>query len=208
MIRIALADDHVILRKCLTAMINTIEGIEVVFEADHGIMLMDKLKRVPPPDIILLDVTMPMMDGFETAKWLKIHHPGIKVIALTMLGNDPVLLHMVKHGVRGYLLKDCDIVDLEAAIYDVYEHGYHYNRYLTKSLATRKISPNKIILSGQELVFLRWSCTELTHKEIAVKMQVSPRTIDGYRDALFRKLDINSRVGLVLYAVRNGFVQV
>lgn len=208
MIKIALADDHVILRKCLGVMIGMIEGFEIVFEADNGIMLMDKLKTGPVPDIILLDVTMPLMDGIETSRWLRSHYPAVKVIALTMLKTDPVLLHMVKNGVRGYLLKDCEINELETAVKEVHEKGYFYNNYFTKGMFADKLPPDKIILNGQELTFLRWSCTELTHKEIAKKMQVSPRTIDGYRDALFKKLNVSSRVGIVMYAVRNGFVQV
>lgn len=208
MIKIALADDHVILRKSLAIMIGMLEGMEVVFEADNGAMLIEKLKTSPRPDIILLDVTMPVMDGFETAKWLRRNHPDIKVLAVTMLHNDPVLLHMVKNGVKGYLLKDCEISELQKAITEVYEKGYFYNQYYTAYIAASKISSDKITLNGQELAFLRWSCTELTHKEIADKMQVSPRTIDGYRDILFKKLKVNSRVGIVVYAIKNGFVQV
>ncbi len=207
MIKIAIADDHIILRKSLAIMIGMIDGFEVVFEADNGFMLTEKLKTVPRPDIILLDITMPVMDGFETSKWLKKYYPGIKIIALTMMGNEPVLYHMVKNGVRGYLLKDCDLEELEKAIRDVHHNGYYFNEYFTEKMTSGKVPDNKIILNGQELAFLKWSCTDLTHKEIAVKMDVSPRTVDGYRDALFKKLDVSSRIGIVIYAIRNCFIQ-
>jgi two-component system invasion response regulator UvrY len=206
MMQIALVDDHIVLRKSLAALIDKLEDIEVVFQADNGLHCMDQLKSNPTPDIILLDITMPVMGGVQTAALLKQLYPKIKILALTMINSDQVILPMVKNGVRGYLLKDCEMEELETALLTVYEEGYYYNHLLTRKMTTNP-APGNTLLNDRELTFLKWSCTELTHKEIADEMKVSPRTIDGYRDSLFRKLNVNSRVGLAIYAIKNGFVQ-
>lgn len=208
MIKIALVDDHVVLRKSLGVMLGNMPGFEVLFEAGNGLQLIEQLQTNTEPDLVLLDVTMPGMDGTETARWLKQEYPGIKILVVTMLRSDPVILQMVKIGARGYILKDCEPSELQDAITSVYETGYYYNELFTLGMRASNISEDSITLSTQEINFLRWACTDLTHKEIAVEMQVSPRTVDGYRDSLFRKLNVTSRVGIVIYAIRNGFVQV
>ncbi len=208
MIRIALVDDHVVLRKSLCIMLGNMPGFKVVLEADNGLQLIEQLQAGASPDLVLLDITMPGMDGTETARWLKQEHPDIKILVVTMLRSDPVILQMVKIGARGYLLKDCEPSELKDAINAVYETGYYYNELFTPGMRTSNISDDNTALSAQEISFLRWACTDLTHKEIAVEMQVSPRTVDGYRDSLFRKLNVTSRVGIVIYAIRNGFIQV
>lgn len=208
MIKIALVDDHVVLRKSLGVMLGNMPGFEVLFEAGNGLQLIEQLQTNTEPDLVLLDVTMPGMDGTETARWLKQEYPGIKILVVTMLRSDPVILQMVKIGARGYILKDCEPSELQDAITSVYETGYYYNELFTPGMRASNISEDSITLSTQEINFLRWACTDLTHKEIAVEMQVSPRTVDGYRDSLFRKLNVTSRVGIVIYAIRNGFVQV
>lgn len=208
MIRIALVDDHVVLRKSLGIMLDNMPGFKVVLEADNGLHLIEQLQTDAEPDLVLLDITMPGMDGAETARWLKQEYPAIKILVVTMLRSDPVILQMVKIGARGYILKDCEPVELQDAITSVYETGYYYNELFTPGMRTSNISEDDAPLSTQEISFLRWACTDLTHKEIAVEMQVSPRTVDGYRDSLFRKLKVTSRVGIVIYAIRNGFVQV
>ncbi|MES2005457.1 MAG: response regulator transcription factor [Bacteroidota bacterium] len=208
MIKIALADDHVVLRKSLAVIIGLLDDCEVVCEASNGISLLDQLKQSELPDIILLDITMPLMDGLETAKKLKQQHPSIKILALTMIKSEPVIMEMIKNGVRGYLLKDCEIRELEKAIHALQQQGYYYNEYITPRMIPKSHAKGKIVLNSRELSFLRWCCTELTQKEIANEMMVSPRTVDDYRDNLFKKLEVNSRVGLVIYAIKNGFVQV
>jgi two-component system invasion response regulator UvrY len=160
------------------------------------------------PDIILLDVTMPVTDGFETANWLRQKYPQIKVLALSMLDNELVVIRMLKNGVRGYILKDCEPEELFNALHKVHDQGYYYNDLVTPKMNFQNLPPDLVVLNPQELSFLKWTCTELTHKQIAHEMQVSPRTVDGYRDSLFRKLEVNSRVGLAVYAIKNGFVRV
>jgi two-component system invasion response regulator UvrY len=207
MIKIALVDDHIVLRKSLAALIAGLEDFEIVFQADNGQHCMDQLKSNPAPDIILLDITMPIMGGVQTATLLKQLYPKIKILALTMISSEQVILPMVKNGVRGYLLKDCETTELKTALLAVYEDGYYYNHLLTPKMTKTDFTLGNKLLNDRELTFLKWACTELTHKEIAEEMQVSPRTIDGYRDSLFRKLNVNSRIGLAIYAIKNGFIQ-
>lgn len=208
-ITIALVDDHVILRKSMRVLINLLHDFEIVMEAGNGKELIQQLKKAPVPDIVILDITMPVMDGVETAWWLKQNHPGIKVLALSMIKNDFVIIRMLKNGARGYVLKDCEPAELRAALHQVHERGYYYNELVTPRMHSKDGPDNifsKIMITEPEMVFLRWACTENTHKEIAEYMGVSPRTIDGYRDSLFKKLEVSSRVGLALYAIKNGLV--
>lgn len=209
-IKIALVDDHVIFRKSLGVLIGLLADFEIILEAGNGCELIDQLKVKPVPDIVLLDITMPVMDGVETAWWLKQHHPGIKVVALSMIKNDFIIIRMLKNGARGYILKDCEPNDLRAALHQVYEKGFYYNELITPEMKAKdgqEADVPKIMFSEQELIFLRWACTEKNHKEIAEEMRVSPRTIDGYRDSLFKKLHVNSRVGIALYAIKNELVR-
>lgn len=210
-ITLALVDDHVILRKSLGILIEMLEDFEIILEAGNGRELIDQLKDKPVPDIVLLDITMPVMDGVETAWWLKQHYPTVKVLALSMLKNDFIIIRMLKNGARGYILKDCEPAELRAALHQVHEKGYYYNELITPKMKNKDgedIDTPKIMLTEQELNFLRWACTEKSHKEIAEEMRISPRTVDGYRDSLFKKLNVNTRVGIALYAIKNGLVQV
>lgn len=209
MIKIALIDDHVILRKSLAVLIGMFKDFEIVMQADNGRDFINQLTPKQLPDIAVLDITMPVMDGVETARWLKQNHPQVKVLALSMLKNDLIIIRMLKNGAGGYILKDCEPAELRAALHNVYEKGYYYNEWVTPGMRNREAFdfPQKM-LNEQELVFMRWACTEKSHKQIADEMKVSPRTIDGYRDSLFKKLNMNSRVGIVIYAIKNNIVQI
>jgi Response regulator containing a CheY-like receiver domain and an HTH DNA-binding domain len=154
-----------------------------------------------------MDITMPEMDGVETTKWLKQNNYKIKVIALSMLKNDMIIIRMLKNGARGYLLKDCDTAELKQAISDVYYKGYYYNEFLNDKRKSIN-SQEEVMINEKEFTFLKLCCTDKSYKEIADVMCVSPRTVDGYRDALFQKLDVTSRIGLAIYAIKNDIVQV
>lgn len=210
MIKVGLVDDHVILRKSLTVLIGMLQDFHVILQAGNGKELIDQLNDEQLPDIILMDITMPVMDGVETTKWLKQHYPGIKVIALSMIKNDLIVIRMLKNGARGYILKDCEPEELRQAMHEVYTKGYFYNELVTpkmKGKGLEKEEPtNKVMINEGELTFLRWACTEKTYKEIADEMGVSARTVDGYRDALFQKLQVTTRVGLAIYAIRHELV--
>jgi two-component system invasion response regulator UvrY len=210
MIKIALVDDHVILRKSLAILIEMFPDFQIILQASNGQDFIDRLKQSEIPDIVLLDITMPVMDGVETARWLKENHPQVKVLALSMIKNDFIVIRMLKNGARGYILKDSDPAELKDALISVYTKGYYYNELITPRMKSREAFQDdlpKMMLTEQELIFLRWACTEKSHKQIADEMNISPRTVDGYPDSLFKKLDVGSRVGIAIYAIRNGIVQ-
>jgi DNA-binding NarL/FixJ family response regulator len=215
MANIVLVDDHVLLRNGLAELVKSL-GHNVLFEAGNGKDFMSKLNEKHLPDMILMDINMPEMDGYETAQWIKINQPDIKVLALSMYDNETSIIRMLKCGAKGYILKDAEPAELRAAIEAVMSKGFYYSDLVSGKLmhAINKMDDETgdlkslVPLNDRETDFLKYSCTELTYKEIADKMFVSPRTIDGYRDALFEKLHVKTRVGLVMYAIRNGIVNV
>ena len=214
-IKVALADDHVLLRRGLASLIDSFDEYSVIFEADNGLEFQKKISKEYLPDLVLLDINMPKMDGFTTAQWLKNTFPLIKVMALSMYDNENSIIRMFKAGAKGYILKDCEPHELKAALDSIMQKGYFYSELVTGKLihTINKMEEdgeikNPAQLNEKELQFLKLACTEMTYKEIADQMYLSPRTIDGYRDVLFEKLNLKTRVGLVMYAIKNGIVQV
>jgi len=213
---VVLVDDHVLLRNGLASLIRSFGRFDVLFEASDGKDLIRQLKTIPRcPDVILLDIGMPEMDGHETACYLRLHYPEIRVLALTMSDADASIVRMLKNGAKGYILKDIDAPGLEQALDSIVDKGYYYSDTVTEKLIDTFSHPDEperrfrdlLALNDRELEFMKLVCTEWTYKEIADRMYLSPRTIDGYRDALFEKLNVRTRVGLAMYAVKNGIVQ-
>jgi DNA-binding NarL/FixJ family response regulator len=210
------ADDHILLRNGRANLIRGLETYAVLFEANNGKDFIKQLQPMYLPDIVLLDINMPEMDGYETALWLKLNYPGIKILALSMYDNENSIIRMMKNGAKGYILKDIDPMEFRSALDSLMRKGFYYSELITGKLihAVSKLddpgepfkSPS--LLNTREIEFLKLVCTEMTYKEIAEKMFLSARTIDGYRDALFEKLNVKSRVGLVLYAIKNNIVNV
>ena len=215
MAKIALVDDHSLLRMGLASLVES-QGNTVLFEADDGKEFIKKLDGQNLPHIVLMDINMPEMDGFETTQWLRQNHPGVHVLALSMYDNETSIIRMLKCGAKGYILKDSEPPELKKALDSVHEKGYYYSELVTGRLihsinkmdAEKSEAKNQTELSDREKEFLKLACTEMTYKEIAEKMFLSPRTIDGYRDALFEKLQLKTRVGLVMYAIKNGIVNI
>ncbi|MET0392519.1 MAG: response regulator transcription factor, partial [Chitinophagaceae bacterium] len=203
------------LRNGLAGLVATL-GYDVLFECSDGNELVKKIGKENLPDIILMDISMPGMDGYETTLWLKEHYPLLPVLALSMHEDENAIIRMLRNGARGYVTKDADPLELKRAIGDVLTKGVHYSEMVTGRLLHsiyQLDEPGKgkkqlLNLNDREIEFLKLASTEMTYKEIADHMHLSPRTIDGYRDSLFEKMDIRSRVGLVLFAIRNGIVQV
>ncbi len=214
MTTIALIDDHALIRNALKELINRFADFKVIIDVANGQELVEVLQQIAPsPDIALIDINMPIMDGFATAAYLRAHYPSVKMLALTVNNDDESVIKMLGLGAVGYLLKDAETDDLQAALTGLVTDGYYHNELIHNSLL-RAVKPANarllmpiIALQGREEEFLRLACTELTYKEIADQMCLSPRTIDGYRDALFEKLNLRSRVGLVLFAIRNNIVR-
>jgi DNA-binding NarL/FixJ family response regulator len=215
MAKIVLTDDHSLLRNGLAELVKS-QGHTVLFEADNGSDFIKKLDAETLPDLVLMDINMPEMDGFETTQWLKVNHPQVHVLALSMYDNETSIIRMLKCGAKGYILKDSEPAELKMAIDDIMNKGFYYSELVSGKLmhAINHMDDdgdglkNLVPLNDRETTFLKYTCTELTYKEIADKMFVSPRTIDGYRDALFEKLHLKTRVGLVMYAIKNGIVNV
>ncbi|MEI9944102.1 MAG: response regulator transcription factor [Chitinophagaceae bacterium] len=212
-IQVAIADDHVLLRTALARLVNSFDGYSVLFEADNGKDIRAKIMQHQVPDVVLLDVNMPEMDGFEATQWLHKNYPHIKVLVLTMLSDERTIIKMFRLGAKGYLLKNAGPEEFKTALDSIVNKDVYLSEYVSNKLVTglhkdadRDEKP--VILNEKEKDFLRWACTELSYKEIAEKMFLSPRTIDDYRQSLFTKLKVHSRVGLVMYAIRNGMVDI
>ncbi|GAB2603626.1 response regulator [Spirosoma areae] len=210
---IAIVDDHHLFAQALSDLVQKFDGYDVLFAAENGRELIRYLKRKQVPDITLLDLNMPEMNGFETAEYLQKNHPDIKIIALSMFDREEQVAKMVRLGVRGYLLKGCRPSELRLALDDVSKKGYHYSEFLTNKLI-RNLAPGEAginlavpHLNEREITFLKLACGDLTYADIADKMCVSPRTVDGYREALFQKLNVKSRTGMVLEALRLGLIE-
>lgn len=214
-VKVVLADDHVMLRNGLAGLITNL-GFDVLFECNNGKELVSKLDKENLPDIILMDINMPEMDGYDATLWVKTHYPLIHVLALSMYDDENAIIRMLKNGARGYIMKESDPLELKRAIDDVITKGVHYSEIVTGRLLHsiyQVEEPNNgtkqmLNLNEREIEFLKLASTEMTYREIADAMHLSPRTIDGYRDALFEKLNIRNRVGLVLFAIKHSIVQV
>jgi two-component system, NarL family, invasion response regulator UvrY len=211
---LALVDDHRLFRRGLMSLIELInDDYEILFEADNGLDLQTKIDPQNPPDIYLMDVNMPDMDGFATVNWLREHFPLSKVLVVSMIENEEIIVKMLKLGVKGYLCKDVEPQILGEALRAIKNKGFYYTDYITGKLVhslqfpeTNDSSQSTIQISEKERTFLKLACSEMTYNEIASKMFLSPKTIDGYRNSLFEKLEVKSRVGLVLFAIKNGYV--
>ena len=212
-IEVAIADDHSLLRNALAKLINTFDGYSIVIEADNGKDLRNRILQQGIPDIVMLDINMPEMDGFETTQWLHKTYPQVKIMALSMLSDERTIIKMFRLGAKGYLLKNTDPEELKKALDSLVDKNVYLSEYVSGKLVSGlhqdATQPEKeVVLNEREKEFLRWTCSELSYKDIAEKMFLSPRTIDDYRQSLFNKLKVHSRVGLAMYAIKNGIVEI
>lgn len=209
---IALTDDHSLFRSGIASLLKEFPDIIVDFEASNG---KDLQKQLPKwhltTALILMDITMPGMDGFQATKWVKETYPHISVLALSMYEEEDSIVKMIRAGAGGYIFKESKPIELYSAIKEVIHNGYYSNELIAGKLIhsiRANIKQDQLAgLSDKEKEFLLLCVSEDTYKEIAAKMKVATRTVENYREALFEKLDIKSRVGLVLFAIRNGLVK-
>lgn len=210
-IDIIIVDDHQLFLNALKGLILSFGDFNVITTLKDGVEVVDYFsKENPKPDVVLMDIQMPRMNGIDTTKWLKEHFPDIKVLALSMECEEETILAMLRAGAKGYLLKDIHPSILQKAIQEVYLNGFYYTENVTNTLLNaHKNSYNKpaVELKDKEIEFLKYTCSELTYKEIAEKMFLSPKTIDNYRETLFEKLNVKTRIGLVLYAIKEKIVK-
>ena len=224
-IKLAIVDDHNLFRKGLITLINLADKKQeylVVFEAESGRDMIDKLDKKAIPDILLLDIDMPDMDGYEAIAWLQKRYPQVSVLVVSMVETEEAVVRMVRLGAKGYLSKDIEVDDIHNAQKAISETGRYYTDFLTGKLINSiqheltenakegSVDSSSIWqeLSENEREFIKWACTEMTYEEIAKKMFLSAKTIDGYRGNLFNRYKLKSRVGLVLFAIRNGLVTI
>lgn len=212
-IQVGIVDDHSLLRKALAKLIASFEGYSVLFEGDNGKDLKTKITQYVIPDIVLLDVNMPDMDGYETVRWLHKNYPQIKVLALSMFSDENTIIRMLRLGAKGYILKNIEPEELKLALDSIMKKDFYLSEYISGKIISglHKDLGNPedpVVLSDKEKEFLRLVCSEMSYKDIADKLFIAPRTVDNYRNALFEKLKVRTRVGLVMFAIKNGLVEI
>jgi DNA-binding NarL/FixJ family response regulator len=204
---VVVVDDHILLSQAIESMVNTFEKFTVLYTCKNGHDLMEMISKSPNniPNVILMDVNMPIMNGIEATAFITQNYPSVHVMALSVEDDDSTILKMLKAGAIGYLLKDTEKVVLENALLEIVEYGFYHTKNVTNLLlkAINGFDVQEIILKDQEITFLRLACSEMTYREIAEQMCLSHKTIDGYRETLFAKCNVKNRVGLVIYAIKN-----
>lgn len=209
-IRVALADDHTMFRKGIVELLrSTADTFDIVAEAGNGQDLIDQIQKLsPPPQVCLLDVNMPILDGYKTLAALKKDYPLMKFLALSMYDYEFAIIKMLRQGANGYLLKEDDPEELKRAIEYVVDNDFYHSEHTSPHLRALRHGGNEytIRLNANEQTFLELCCSDLAYKEIAAQMGLSTRTVEGYRDDLFHKLGVNNRTGLVIYALKHGMV--
>lgn len=219
-INIAIVDDHNLFRKGLIKLINLGDKQNkyvILFEAENGNDLKEKLKSKSLPDIILMDIDMPDLDGYEAVDWLRKYYPDISILVVSMFETEEPILRMLRMGVKGYLSKDIEVEDMHQALEAIADKGFYFSD-LVSGVMAQNIQANNPeggakqgasnTLTENEREFIKLACTELTYIQIADKMNLSPKTIDGYRESLFHKFHVKSRVSLAMYAVKNNLVKI
>ncbi|WP_299222297.1 response regulator transcription factor [uncultured Aquimarina sp.] len=208
---VVIVDDHLLFAQSLESLITNLEGYEVLAILKNGKELTQYyLHKRKKPELVLLDVKMPVMDGIQTMQWLKENQPEQKVLALTMEDDEETIIKMLRAGARGYLLKDIHPENFEFAMKMVIEQGFYYSSKIETALKYSEkpdadVSQNLTDkLTDREWTFLKYACSELTYKSIAGEMNLSPKTIENYRESVFKKLQVKTRVGLVIYCMKNN----
>ncbi len=212
-INIAIADDYKIFREVVKKCISGDKALHVILEADNGEDLINGFGD-PLPDVIIMDLKMPIMDGMEATQIIRKKHPSIKVLVVTMYDDDKFIIHLMEIGANGYLLKNAEPDEIRKAIYSVYENGYYFNDLVNKALLKKlvikaNLKPSfkqDVDLTEREMEVLKLICEEKTATEIAKEIFLSPRSVEGIRQRLIDKIGVRNTAGLVMFAVKNQLV--
>lgn len=212
-IRVAIADDHQIFRKGVILSMRPYTNIKFVMEAENGEDLLAKLPE-SVPDVVLCDLKMPIKDGIDTTKLITKNFPNIRVIILTMYEDERFVGHLMDCGAAGYLLKNTEPAEIKRAIMDVMRTGFYLNPFVNKVLIKKNYSKQKfnpsltteVVLSEREKEVLTLVCMEFTAAEIALKMDISARTVEAIKDRLMERFGVKNSVGLVFYAMKNSLI--
>jgi len=210
-IKIAIADDYKIFREGLKVSLSQDDNLQFLLEAENG---EDLLKAIDSkqPDVIIMDLKMPIMDGMEATQLVRKKYPGIKVLVVSMYEDDKFIIHLMEIGANGYLLKNAEPDEIRKAIYTVHENGYYFNDLVNKALLKKLVLKNNIKpsfnenveLTERELEVLKLICEEKTAAEIAKQIFLSPRSVEGIRQRLIEKIGVRNTAGIVMFAVKNG----
>ena len=213
---VAITDDQVLFRRGMASIINTFENISIVLEADNGRILLDSLQNFEPiPDVVLLDLSMPELNGIETTKLLHIHYPSIKIIILSVYGEDRFVTHLMELGVNAYLFKNVEPEEVERAIRTVIDKDFYFNEAFLNAMKNRLTNKRQKItltdnipstLTSREMEVLSLICKQRTAQEIADQLFISVRTVDGHRNNLLEKTGARNSAGLVLFAIKHRLI--
>ncbi|HVW15178.1 MAG TPA: response regulator transcription factor [Mucilaginibacter sp.] len=215
-INLAIADDHKIFRNGLKATLEDYPDLKLVIEASNGKELIGQM-ATHVPDVVLMDIKMPEMDGMQTTAYLREHFGQVKVLTLSMHNEDKYIVDMMKAGASGYLLKNAEPEEIIEAISTVYNKGFYFNEHLSVTLIKQLVGPGSytehtgqqsVELNDREIEILRLVCQEYSNQEIADKIFLSVRTVEGYRARLFEKTGSKNLVGLVIFAIKRGIISV
>lgn len=210
-IKIAIADDYKIYRDGLKLCLTADDNLQFMFEAENGEELM-KLLEQQQPDVILMDLKMPLLDGVESTKLIRQKYQHIKVLVITMYDSDKFIIHLMESGANGYLLKNAAPAEIIKAIYTVHENGYYFNDLVNKALLKKLVTKNNLIpsfnldieLTQQEQQVLVLICEEKTVAEICTQLSLSLRIVESIKQNLTEKIGVRNTAGLVMFAVKNG----
>lgn len=212
-IKIAIADDYKIFREGLKVGLSADDNLEVIFEADNGEDLLNSLAS-QTPDVILMDLKMPIIDGMEATKEVRKKYPSVKVLVVSMYDDDKFIIHLMEIGANGYILKNAEPDEIRKSIYAVHENGYYFNDLVNKALLKKLVLKNNlkpsfnqnVDLTEREMQVLKLICEEKTANEIGKEIFLSPRSVEGIRQRLIEKVGVRNTAGLVMFAIKNGIV--
>ena len=206
---IVIVDDHILIAQALATMISSIPNFDILYVCSSGAEMIERFHQPKHiPDVVILDVQMPVMDGYAVAKWLTENKPEVIILALSMQDDDEKIIKMIRSGAKGYLLKSIQQKELAQALNTIVKDGIFYDAKVSKALANdylkREVTQQEPSVKERELI--PWLCTEATYKEVAASVFLSTRTVGSYATSIMEKLEVRNRVGLVLTAMKKGWI--